>query len=127
MPSATITRTVEVKISPALKRKLLLKLKTFATLKSQVDAAKSAQEAIKREIEEMFVKAGEFDALQSGVKMEGFSTKHVSGVSTRLDKLKLIEATGITAQQLNDAYVTKPKKAYVEVRCPGDKEHREED
>lgn len=121
MAGVTTEQTVEVKLSPSLKKKLLTKLKAFAANKSTIDALEHSQKKIKAEIEEAFVAAGEFNALQSGVKIEGFKTTHVSPVSSRLDKKKLLEA-GVSMAQIERATVTTPGKGYVKITVPGDKE-----
>lgn len=121
MPSLTTTQTTEVKISPALKKKLLLKLKTYASIKVLVEVQLRGLDIIKEEIEELFIQAGEFEALQAGVKVDGYSTKHISGVNSRLDKRKLLEQ-GVSMAQLENAMVTKPSKPYVKISVPGERD-----
>lgn len=127
MATITTTQTTQVKLSAMLKRQLLLKLKTFETLKDQIDANKLAQEKLKGEIEAMFVKAGEFSSLEAGVRIDGFTTKYVSGGRTKkLDKKLLMANTKITTTDLKNATKETPKKPYVMINVPGDKEEEEE-
>jgi len=118
MPTVTTEQVQEVKLKPALKRKLALKLKTYAGLKTQAEAITHAQAAIKSDIEKFFTDADQFEALQAGVRMDGFTIKHVSGVSSRLDK-KLLVAQGVSMAQIEAATTITPKKAYLDLRCPG--------
>jgi len=125
VPKITTEQTVEVKLAPTLKKKLSAKLKAFTANKAQMDALEYANRKIKDEIEALFVDAGEFGALQEGVKAEGCSVKHISPVRTRLDK-KLLVQQGVTTAQIQEATKTTPGKAYLKINTPGEKEPDEE-
>ncbi|MBU2395682.1 MAG: hypothetical protein KKH70_20300, partial [Gammaproteobacteria bacterium] len=97
MPNVTTTQTETVKLTASLKRKLLLKLRTFEELHTQIAAAKAAQAGLKTDIEKLFVDVGEFEALQAGVKIDGFAVNHISGTSTKLDKEFILAQGWMTA------------------------------
>lgn len=117
--TVTTTQTTELKLSPLLRRKLLVQLKTFAGIEEQLKALEIAKKKIKVTVEEMFTKAGEFHALQTGAKVEGYSMKYISGQSSRLDKKKLL-GMGMTLAQLEDATTTTPSRPYLKITSPGD-------
>src|SRR5688572_12049889 len=100
MPSVSTTQTTEVKISTALKRKLLAKLKVFNELKNSIDVARRGQEHIKADIEKMFIDAGEFNALQSGIKVDGFNARHISPTRKYYDKLGAVKRGWMTTSQI---------------------------
>lgn len=121
--SVTTTQTTEVYLKPLLRRQLVQRLKTFQTNKTQLDALTKQQEALKKEIEVLFTRAGELATLQNGVKVEGFSVKYHAGEKThRLDKVALCKEAGITMAQIDAATKESPKKAYTKILVPGDKE-----
>lgn len=119
--SVTTTQTTEVQLSPALRTKLLKKLKAFQVNKQAIEAAEAANKSLKEDIDELFAEAGEFDSLSAGVKIDGFFTKYVTPVRSTLDKKKLL-MQGVTTAMIEAATVTTPGKAYTQIRCPGEKE-----
>lgn len=122
MPTVTVTQKVEVKLSPLLKRKLKQRLDTYANLATQIEAAEHAQGKVKTEIEELFEQAGQGEVLRAGLAIDGVHLKrHEGEYSTRLDKKKLLEA-GLTTTQIANAYTRTPKKGYMKIRLPNEKE-----
>lgn len=119
--TTTTTTTTEVKLKPALKRVLQVKLDAYAKMHEAEKVAKAAKERLKKEITELFEKNGEFGALQQGVKQAGFTVKHSSGRRSTLDVERLLEQ-GITTAQIANATWDKPTKASTKVWCPGEKE-----
>jgi len=120
MPSVTTEQITEVKLAPTLKTRLVKKLRVFALNKAQMEALAHANEKIKGEIEQMFTEAGEFGAMQAGVKVEGFTVRHVSPVTSRFDRKKAIAAGFISAAQIEECSKATPGKPYVRVNTPGD-------
>jgi hypothetical protein len=120
-PSVTTTQTTEVQLSPALRTKLLKKLKAFQVNKQAIEAAEAANKSLKEDIDELFAEAGEFDSLSAGVKIDGFFTKYVTPVRSTLDKKKLL-MQGVTTAMIEAATVTAPGKAYTQVRCPDERD-----
>jgi len=120
----TTTQTTEVKLVPALKRKLLLKLRAYEELVAQAHAIKSAQTKIKGEVETLFIDADEFAALQDGAAVGDYKLKYVSPVRSSLDKKRLL-AQGVTMAQIEFATVSRPTKPYVKITVPGADEDEE--
>lgn len=108
---ATTTHTI--KLQPTLKRKLLTELRAYAELDQQVKAIKHARDKHKDAVRTLRESTGE-----GSLTIEGFRITDVTGVSSTLDKKKLI-AQGVTLAQIEAATVTKPKKAYEKITCPG--------
>ena len=123
-PKVTTTTTTEIKLSAALKRKLLTELRTFASLHDQFKALKQAMQKRKDTIQQAFETADEFDALVAGTKLEGFSMKYVAGERKVLDKGKLIDL-GVSQEMLDEATVSKKIKPYMKVTAPGEREDEE--
>jgi hypothetical protein len=59
--------------------------------------------------------AGEYDALESGIELDGYKAKIVYGTSNTFDKKKLV-GLGINLEEVT---ISKPKKPYVKVSVPG--------
>ena len=123
-PKVTTTTTTEIKLSAALKRKLLTELRTFASLQFQFKALELAMQKRKDTIQQAFETADEFDALVAGTKLEGFSMKYVAGERKVLDKGILIDL-GVSQEMLDEATVSKKIKPYMKISAPGEKEDEE--
>lgn len=122
MPSVQTTQTTEVKLSPALKKKLLLKLQEFAKYKIVIADAVEEQARLKADIEEAFVRAGEFNTLMAGVKIDGFNAKHCSPTRKYYDKLGAVKRGWMTTAQIAELTTEKPTKAGLRILCPGERD-----
>ncbi len=120
----TTTQTTELKLAPALKRRLLTKLRTYADLYLQAKTLKAAQGKLKDEVESLFIDADEFAALQDGAAVEGFRLKYVSPVRKKLNIKKLL-AQGVTLAQIAQATDEVPTKPYTKITVPGEKDDDE--
>lgn len=114
-------------ISPKLAAKIRPLLAEFSELRDRILDAQADQDRIKVRIEEAFVKAGQFAELQEGVNIDGFPLKHISGTQKRLDKKFMVSQGWVTLAQLAEATKEVPKKAYLMVRVPGEKDNKGED
>ena len=123
--TATTIQTTEVKLSPALKRKVLTELRTYAQLSEQMRVLKAALQVRKDRVQALFDEAGEFTALTQGVALDGFKTKYVTGVRATLDK-KILIGLGVTDEMLAEATVSKPIAPYLKISVPGEKNGDEE-
>jgi hypothetical protein len=118
--SITTTTTQDVQLKPLLKRQLLNELRKFQTNHAEIKAKQAEQDAIEAKIESLFTSAGEMNTLQAGVKVDGFSVKHHTGETTsKLDKVALCRATGVTMAQIDAATKVSPKKTYTKINVPG--------
>lgn len=115
--SVTTTETTVVQLRPALKVKLLKKLKVYAALRTQLKAIEAQMETEKAAIGVLREEAG-----VSTLALEGFKVTQVSNLRTSLNKMKLIEL-GVTTEMLEEATETKPGKPYEKITCPGDKSY----
>jgi hypothetical protein len=107
-------------LKPALKSKLLKRLKLYAELRAQSKAIELAMDKEKAEIGALREEAG-VDKLA----IEGFSVAYVTNLRSTLSKPKLI-AMGVTMEMIEDATEVKPGKPYTKVTCPGQKEYDSE-
>lgn len=126
MPSITTEQRAQVQLEPALLRKLRLKLKTYASLRDTVIAAKAAQDKIKTEVESLFAEGDQYDALIAGCRVDDFPLKIVSGTQKKLDKKFLVAQGWVSQAQLNEATKEVPKKPYLKITCPGEHEEADE-
>jgi hypothetical protein len=118
--SLTTNQTVEVQLRPALKSKLLKRLKLYAELRAQSKALELAMDKEKAEIGALREEAG-VDKLA----IEGFSVAYVTNIRKTLIPAKLI-AMGVTTSMLEEATDLKPGRPYVKISVPGQKEYNEE-
>jgi len=117
--TATVTEVHQVKLTPALRRKLLSELRLYAELKLQMDVLKHGMEKAKAKVEGVLGEAGE-----SNLAIEGFKTALICAKgSSKLDPQKLI-ALGVTTAQIEQATVVGlPKAPYIRIFVPGEREH----
>lgn len=111
------TTTTEVELKPSVRRKLLAELRAYASLKEQRDALSEQMDTKKVAIGAIREATGE-----QSIALEGFKVTEVRGVSSKLDKKKLL-LQGVTMAQIEAATTTSPKKPYELVTVPGEKEH----
>lgn len=118
MPKAKLEQQPKPEVSAELAAHLKAKLALFVANKHHIDQLSREQERVKEELEIAFADYDEYDLLRAGVRVHDLNVKLVEGVSTKLDKKKLLEQ-GVTMAQIEAATTTKPKKAYVDIRLPG--------
>ena len=103
-----VVATTEVVLEPALRTKLVQRLKIYKGLKEAFDLAKAKLEKEASNIEGYFEQV---DA--SSIVIDGYATiTEVKGTSSKLDK-KLFVSQGGTLAQLANATKITPKKSYV--------------
>jgi hypothetical protein len=116
--SVTTTTTHVVKLSPAVKRELLTKLKTYASLKSQRDAIDHAMKGHRTGVEEIMEKVGE-----ASLSVEGFKTTIIAPVRKGKFNPKKAVALGIPMEKILKAMdPDEPGTSYVKITVPGDKD-----
>jgi hypothetical protein len=125
--AATVTQEVtvntEVKLSTRARQMLLDRIAEDRRLSADVKVKTDRRNAIKGEVEELFIKEGQGAALMEGCEIDGNPIKLVTGSSSKLDETKLMKKFGITKAQLDACRVTKSKKPYVRL---GKAERKEE-
>ncbi len=112
------TQTVEVRLKPSLKRKLLNELTAYAALYAQLKSIEAQMAAHKATLEECVIESGE-QKLDFGDDIG--KTTMVFPVRSKLDK-KLFVQQGGTLAQLENATVATPSKPYLLITLPGQKE-----
>jgi hypothetical protein len=110
----------EVVLKPALKKKLLTKLKMYQELALQLATIKGAMAKGRDDIDALREETGE-----KSLAIEGFKATLVEPIRSKLEPKKLL-AQGVTLAMLELATVVKPGKPYLKVTCPGDSEGAEE-
>lgn len=120
MPRLAVTTEVrtEVKLAPALKTKLMKRLKRYAELSELIKAAQLEQETIKDDVDRDFTDAGEGNALFNGCAVDSFRVKMVCGTTSKLDEDALMKDHGLTRADLDACTDTKPSKPYVKITPP---------
>lgn len=115
---ATVTTTEEVKLAPKLEKQLRQRLQNYAALKAEVASLIAALDDEKAAIGKLREKTG-----HTSVQLDGFTVTQVTGVTSKLDKKKLIQL-GCAAAWIEEATVTTPKKPYELVTVPGEKDDK---
>lgn len=114
--NATTTTVQTVTLKPSLRKKLLLALRTYTTLKDTEKIAKAAKDKQRGIVGECLEEVGE-----STLKLEGYTATFVAPTKKTLDRKRFVQLGGDLAM-LDAAYVEQPVNAYVKVTCPGMKE-----
>jgi hypothetical protein len=112
MPKTEITTTQKtaVVLAPVAAAHLSATLDTLKELKVQMEAIQHLMEIERLTVQQYMVEAG-VDKMQ----VDGLNLAIVRGVTSTLDKKKLL-ALGVTAAQLEMATTTTPKKPYLSIR-----------
>lgn len=118
--TATVTTTQEVRLAPGLRKKLLTKLSTYASLKSQLDAIKHAMKKAGDEIGELHAETGE-----TSVRLDGYTMTLVAGNRKKFNP-KLFVANGGDLAVYNQSIDEVPVKSYLKISVPGGSNDDEE-
>jgi hypothetical protein len=117
--SVTTAVVTEVKLQPKTRAILRTTLTEYADLAREIDRLKEKQEQAKERVEQIFLDAGQEDALVNGCEIEGYKVSLVCGTRSELDKKKLVEL-GCDPEWLAAATTTKKNKPYVRISAPKD-------
>lgn len=110
--SVTTTTTQDVVLSPALRTKLMLRLRAYQLAKQGLDAIQVKMDALKAEIDILRDQTGELS-----INIEGFNVTYVAGTRSTLSKEALI-ANGCSAAMIQMSTITTPTKPFTKVTCP---------
>ncbi len=134
--TTSVTTTVEVELSPKLKQLLKVKLDEFARIRAEKKALVAREDELKLETETLFSDCGEYDALITGVWVDGIDVngelksvplKMVTGGTTKSFKKKLlISRHKLTIAQVDALYEETPKADFLSISLPRDKDDAEE-
>lgn len=114
--TATTTTTQTVTLTPSLRKKLLLALRTYTSLKDQEKVAKAAKDKQRGIVGECLEEVGE-----STLKFEGYTATYVAPVKKMLDRKRFVQLGGDLAM-LDAAYVEQLVNPYVKISVGGGKE-----
>jgi hypothetical protein len=116
--TTTTTVTEQVTLTPALRRKLLVELRAYAGLRTQLKTIEYAMDKVKSKVEGVLGDVGE-----SNLSVDGFKTALICAKgSSKLDPMKLV-ALGVSTSIIEKATVQGPPKApYIKITCPGGKD-----
>ena len=119
---ATATTTTEVKLTPALRRKLVRELRSYQEVQQQLQTLLKTKEIqdLQKTLAAHLRAAGEIRH-STGAKIleiEGFKITKVTGTMTVWDEKRLL--TMIDVDQLAEVKVKKDKKPYEKISCPGE-------
>lgn len=122
MPSletSVVATTVHVvKLTPAVRRELLIKLKTYASLKEQRDALDAKMKGHRTDVEEIMEKVGE-----AKLEVEGFKTTIIAPVKKGKFNPQKAVALGIPMSKILKAMdPDTPGTSYVKITVPNERE-----
>ena len=110
--TVTATTTHLLKLSPQIKKKLLLALRTYVELGAQKKALDLARAKQSKIVEDIQVELGE-----SSLDIEGFKSTIVAPVRHTLDKKRYVTLGG-DLDLLERSMVDTPGKSYVRITPP---------
>ena len=117
--TVTTTTTTVVKLTPALKKKLMVELKTYTTLRDQKKALELAMKKHAGTVEEIMETAGE-----SSLEVDGFKTTIIAPVRSKLDPKRLV-ALGVSTETIRKATTETPGTPYVKISKAGERDEEE--
>lgn len=120
--TTTVVQTTTVALKAHVKQMLKTRIEEHARLAAEITEKESRQKRIRQEVEEMFAKEGQTAALEAGTEIDGHKVKLVKGNTTTLDKVGLMQAVGLTPDELNAFYESKPKKPYIKISKAGERD-----
>lgn len=117
LSTAVTTTTVQtVTLKPGLRKKLLLALRTYVTLKDQEKIAKAAKDKQRGVVGGCLEEVGE-----STLKIEGFTATFVAPAKKVLDRKRFAQLGG-DLTVLDAAYVEQTVTPYVKISTSGGKD-----
>ena len=116
---------IEVALQSTVRAMLKARCEEHAHLATLMKEHKARQERIRVEVQELFVKAEQGQALLDGTTIHGYRVKMVFGSTKRLDKLALMKAYGLSHADLDAVTTDTPNEPYVKITAPGPGEERE--
>ena len=111
--TATATTTHKLVLSPQLKRKLLLALRTYTELAAQAKVLTLAKKKQSSIVEEIQADLGE-----SSIDIDGYKSTIVAAIRKVLDRKRFV-ALGGDLDILDKAMIDTPSKAYLKITAPG--------
>jgi hypothetical protein len=122
MPTLTAeaTTTKQIVLKPALRRKLLIELRTFAELSSQLKALEHARETHKKNISALRDETGE-----QSLELEGYRMTLVAPIRKKFNSKKFV-ARGGDIELYNQSFDEVPGRPYERITCPGEKADEED-
>lgn len=118
--TVTTTTTTVVKLTPALKKKLIVELKTYTSLRDQKKALELAMKKHSGAVEEIMETAGE-----SSLEVDGFKTTIIAPVRKKLDPKRLV-ALGVSTETIAKATTEVPGTPYVKISKAGEKDESDD-
>lgn len=119
--TTTVTHTTSVKLATQVKQMLKARCEEHAKLHAEIKEREARKKRITAEVADILGKADQDAALEDGIDIDGHKIKRVRGSQSTLDKMGLMQAIGLTPEELAAFYDVKPKAAYVKISAPGDK------
>jgi hypothetical protein len=124
-PKLSLTTTTEVTTKLSVATKVLQMLKARCEEAVQLSAQKreieSRLDRLKGEVNELFKKEKQTDALCDGTQVDKYKVKLVCGTGKRLNHQKLIEL-GCDPAWIIEATEEFDKKPYIKISAPGERD-----
>ena len=123
--SVTATQTTEVALSGRARVMLQERVEEHTKLAKAIKDAKARQKRIETEVDTLFTREGQGEALFNGTDINGYKLKVVCGSTRTLDKQALMRAHGLDQADLDACTTEKPNKEYIKITPPGGKDEDE--
>ncbi len=116
--TTTVETVQEVKLSPKARQMALARVEEHAKVAKQIADLEARKDRLKAELDEIFVKEKQGQALLDGANLNGYSIVMVCGSSSKLDTHALMLEHGLGQADLDACTVTTPKKPYLKITAP---------
>lgn len=119
---ATTTATVTVKLQPHTRVMVQQRCEEHTELARQIKELKSRQERLRDEVDTLFLKEQQGQALLDGTIIDGFRVKMVCGVTRKLDTIALMKAHGLGKADLDACTELRNSTPYIKIMAPDDRD-----
>jgi protein subunit release factor B len=110
---ATTTVKAEVKLTPAVRKRLLNLGEAWEVANAVAKKAEADKKDATSAVDRVLSDAGEFKALEEGIEVGRYKMKYVASTRTFIDEDKLRKF--LTPQQIEDCRTTTPGTPYVKI------------
>lgn len=113
--TALVAKSItEIKVKPTLVKKLRAQLTAYLDLDTQIKELTAARDAIKEAVGALREQTGE-----QSITLDGYTVTRVEGTYKKFDPKTLMRIADVSAAQIEEATLERPKKGYEKITVPG--------
>lgn len=122
----TAAVTTAVNITTKGRAMLVTRCEEYTTLGREIKDRKERQSRIVKEIDTLFTKEKQGQALVDGTSIDRYRVKLVTGKTKKFDKLGFMKKHGLTNEDFAEFEEEVDKKPYIKVSAAGEKDGDED-